>query len=194
MKKTKKENDSSLNKRLSSEDVFFYFLVIVSAAFIGLCVTSAQMSKKNYVALIPPEVPSKLEKDIKKLVSNSPIRKMAPDIAKQDEKVAAFLVAIAKKESNWGKYSPKKNGKECYNYWGYRGTYNRTASGYSCFDSPKQAVNIVSNRIEKLIAQNVDTPREMVVWKCGSNCNGKNSYGATKWVQDVDLYFKKIYN
>jgi hypothetical protein len=107
--------------------------------------------------------------------------------------VAAFLVAIAKKESNWGMFSPKKNGRDCYNYWGYRGSYNQTKSGYSCFDSPKQAVKVVGNRIEELVANNIDTPQEMLLWKCGQRCSAKTSNGAAKWVRDVDLYYKKFF-
>jgi len=106
--------------------------------------------------------------------------------------VASYLVAIAKKESNWGKFSPKKDGRECYNYWGYRGTYNQTESGYSCFRSPSQAVSVVGKRIEELISQNIDTPREMVVWKCGSDCSVFSQSSVNEWIDDVGFYFQKI--
>jgi hypothetical protein len=46
---------------------------------------------------------------------------MAPYISEQNQDTAAFIVGIAKKESNWGKRVPKREGKDCYNYWGYRG-------------------------------------------------------------------------
>jgi hypothetical protein len=59
---------------------------------------------------------TKFSRDIKKMTKGYPIAEMAPFIAGKDKKVAAFLVAIAKKESNWGIYSPKKRGKTCYNY------------------------------------------------------------------------------
>jgi len=138
--------------------------------------------------------PSKTERNINKLVSNQPIREMIPLIAGEDKMTAAYLVAIAKKESNWGKYSPKKNGQTCYNYWGYRGEENPTLSGYSCFGSPEEAVSIVGNRIKELTSQNIDTPQEMVVWKCGASCANFDSYSVRKWIADVDFYFQKVYN
>jgi hypothetical protein len=118
--------------------------------------------------------------------------KMAPYIANQDKDVAAYLVAIAKKESNWGKHSPKKEGQDCFNYWGYRGQENPTDSGYSCFNTPRQAVNVVGERIGELLAQNIDTPREMVVWKCGSDCSVFDPESVAKWIQDVDWYYRKF--
>ena len=117
---------------------------------------------------------------------------MASHIARKDKKTAAFLVAIAKKESNWGIYSPEKNGKSCYNYWGYRGPENPTSSGYSCFSSPRHAVNVVGKRIKNLVAQKVDTPREMVMWKCGDACTRSGARGEAKWVRDVGFYYKKV--
>ena len=107
--------------------------------------------------------------------------------------MAADLVAIAKKESNWWKYSPQKDGKSCYNYWGYRGSYNQTRSGYSCFDSPKQAVDEVGGRMAELIDQEINTPQKMVVWKCGRICSAHDPYSVNKWIQDVDLYYNKFF-
>jgi hypothetical protein len=126
------------------------------------------------------------------IVKDHPMQEMATDLAKKDKKVAAFLIAIAKKESNWGKHSPKKNGKECYNYWGYRGSYNATDSGYSCFDSPAQAISVVGGRIEDLINQQIDTPEKMVVWKCGRSCSWDNPTAVRKWISDVSLYYNKV--
>ena len=137
-------------------------------------------------------LPSKMEKQVRKMVADHPIEEMVPYISDQDKDVAAYLVAIAKKESNWGKFSPKKDGKECYNYWGYRGTYNQTQSGYSCFDSPEQAVRVVGERIGELIDQDIDSPQKMVVWKCGRVCSAHSSYSVAKWIQDVDLYYRKF--
>lgn len=177
------------------EEAVFVGLVILSLFFVGLCF--GNIKKDSDVAAAPAAATgdsSHLEREIKKMISNYPIEKMAPYISKQDEKVAAYLVAIAKKESDWGKYSPKKRGKECFNYWGYKGRYNRNAAGYSCFDSPAQAVNVVGRRIENLIAKKIDTPREMVLWKCGSACSARSSADAAKWVSDVSLYYKKVYN
>ncbi len=127
-----------------------------------------------------------------KLVAGHPIEKMLSFIYQEDKKVAAYLVAIGNKESKWGTYSPQKEGRDCYNYWGYRGSYNQTDSGYSCFDSPEQAVKEVGGRIERLLAQNIDTPSEMVVWKCGSDCSWDNPAAVNKWIADVDYYYRKL--
>jgi|WetSurMetagenome_2_1015567.scaffolds.fasta_scaffold65411_2 hypothetical protein len=129
---------------------------------------------------------------IRKMVRGRPLAKMMPYIARQDKKTAIFLVAIAKKESDWGKYSPKKGQKECYNYWGYRGTYNKTTSGYSCFDSEKQAVEVVGGRINDLINEGIDSPEKMIVWKCGNSCAGHGSESVRKWIADVDYYYQKM--
>jgi len=127
------------------------------------------------------------------LVTGYPIVDMVPYISQRDQRVGHFLVAIAKKESDWGKHTPKKDGKECYNYWGYRGPENTTDSGYSCFDSPGHAVEVVGNRIEKLVNQNIDTPAKMVVWKCGSNCEAAGGQAAAdKWISDVATYVAKL--
>jgi hypothetical protein len=125
------------------------------------------------------------------MVVDHPIEAMVPFIVRQDPEVAAFIVAIGKKESNWGMYSPKKDGQECYNYWGYRGTYNQTDSGYSCFDSPRQAVAVVGGRIAELVEQDINTPQEMVVWKCG-DCSGEAAQNADKWIADVGVYYRKL--
>ncbi len=132
------------------------------------------------------------KKEYKDLVKGHPIEAMVPAIAKQDEEVSAFLISIAKKESNWGIHAPKKQGKNCYNYWGYRGSYNRTASGYSCFDSPEQAISVVGRRIKNLIQKKIDTPQKMVVWKCGSSCAGFPSKNVQKWISDVSFYYNKL--
>lgn len=132
------------------------------------------------------------EKEVVAMVAGHPIEEMAPYISKREKKVASFLVAIAKKESNWGVYSPKKSGRECYNYWGYKGAYNLTDSGYSCFDSPEQAIKVVGDKIESLLVQQVNTPSRMVVWKCGRSCAGHDPAGVAKWISDVALYYGKL--
>lgn len=126
------------------------------------------------------------------ILAGHPMEKMAENLAEIDAETASFLIAIAKKESNWGKHSPEKNGKTCYNYWGYRGRYNQTASGYSCFDSKEQAVQVVGERVGELLAQGIDTPEEMLVWKCGSSCQGHNSKDVAKWVSDVKMVLRSI--
>lgn len=193
-KKNKKKNKKEkLLKRLSTpEDFFFGFLVAVSLVFALLCFRSVAAIPISFPQQAQSQVPSQTEKDIKKLVKGYPIEEMAPFIAGKNKKVAAYLVAIAKKESNWGVYSPKKRGKTCYNYWGYRGPENPTASGYSCFTSARQAVNVVGRRIKNLVAQKVDTPREMVIWKCGDACTRSGARGEAKWVRDVGFYYGKV--
>lgn len=140
----------------------------------------------------PPPGPSAMEIKTRRILKGSPMAKMTSYIAQRDERTAAYLMAIAKKESNWGKYAPKKGKKECYNYWGYRGSYNQTSSGYSCFDSERQAVQVVGNRIEELIDQGIDTPEEMIVWKCGGSCQGHSPESVRKWSRDVGFYYEKI--
>jgi len=127
------------------------------------------------------------------MLNGSPMEKMIPALNKRNNEVASYLIAIAKKESDWGKHTPKKGGRECYNFWGYRGKENTTDSGYSCFDSPSHAVEVVGNRVEKLLDSNVNTPAKMVVWKCGSDCEAAGGQAAAnKWISDVASYYKKL--
>ena len=128
--------------------------------------------------------------DYMEMVSGHPMTAMVPEIAQKDKAVAAFLIGIAKKESDWGTHSPEKDGRDCYNYWGYKGGYNVTDSGYSCFDSPAQAVDVVGARIHDLIAAHIDTPARMVVWKCGNAaCLGFDQGDVQKWISDVSVYY-----
>lgn len=200
LKKAKiKRNIKKIEKTLKNipqkpEEAAFVFLAVLALVFAGMCFDKIRFDI-NTPAAPTAEVEktvSPRETQIKKMVAYSPIREMAPFIAKKNKKVAAYLVAIAKKESNWGVYSPKKDGEECYNYWGYRGPENTTESGYSCFESPAQAVNIVGNRLADLIEKKIRTPRDMVVWKCGRNRADQRTASAAKWVRDVNLYYKKM--
>jgi hypothetical protein len=143
-------------------------------------------------SMMPPaddSEPSQTELDYQKILVGHPMEDMAVAISKKDSAVAAFLIGIAKKESDWGTHSPKKDGHECYNFWGYKGGYNVTEGGYSCFDSPEQAVEVVGGRIEELIAKNINTPARMVVWKCGSSCAGHDPVAVKKWISDVSAYY-----
>lgn len=134
-----------------------------------------------------------MEEEINKMVDGYPIKKMTPLIAQLDTRVAAFVIAIAKKESNWGKRVPVLNGEDCFNYWGYRGIRDRMGSGgHTCFDSPRDAVETVSRRINDLVQAEIDTPQEMVIWKCGSSCAGHSEYSVEKWISDVEMYFEKF--
>jgi hypothetical protein len=126
------------------------------------------------------------------IVGESPIKEMIPFIAKRDKRTAAFLVAIAKKESSFGEHAPSLDGQDCHNYWGYKGSAGRGKSlGYACFASPEEAIEIVGNRIEVLVNKDHNTPARMVnTWKCGTSCAGDP--GAPGWVSTVALYFEKI--
>jgi len=190
----KKINKIVKNARKKPEEAVFVFLAVLALVFAGMCFDKIKfdINTPNASVAEVKKAVSPRETQIKKMVAYSPIREMAPFIAKKNKKVAAYLVAIAKKESNWGIYSPKKDGEECYNYWGYRGPENATESGYSCFDSPAQAVNIVGNRLADLIEKKINTPRDMVVWKCGRNRADQRTASAAKWVRDVNLYYKKM--
>ncbi len=132
------------------------------------------------------------EKNLASIVEGTPIAEMVPFIARRDSRVAAFLIGIAKKESSFGLASPSKNGEDCHNYWGYKGIGSKgEVSGYSCFGSPQEAVEIVGNRIEILVNNNHSTPAKMVdTWKCGRSCAGDP--GAPGWVATVALYFNEI--
>ncbi len=134
-----------------------------------------------------------LEKRIHKMVKGYPIEEMVPYIMEHDQIVSIFLVSIAKKESNWGISTPKYKGKDCFNYWGYRGPNPLGSGGHSCFSSREEAVDIVGKRINSLVKEsNCNTPAKMIVWKCGSSCKTHNPFGVKKWISDVDLYFKKL--
>jgi len=135
-----------------------------------------------------------LEKEIGELVKGYPIEKMVPYIAQKERIVAAMIVAIAMKESGWGRRVPVLNGQDCYNYWGYRGIRDKMGTGgHTCFDSPKDAVDTVAKRIEFLISnEKLNTPAKMVVWKCGYDCSWDSQKAVKKWISDVDLYFKKL--
>jgi len=166
-----------------SSALLFSFLSWQSARHIQTSFPSADISKSR----------SGFQKKINNLVDGYPIKKMSPYISRKNKKVASFLIAIAKKESNWGRHAPKKDGQECFNFWGYRGPENPTDSGYSCFDSPEHAVNVVGGRIADLVAEKIDTPKEMIMWKCGSTNCARSDHGAAKWIWDVRYYYQKIY-
>jgi len=130
-------------------------------------------------------------KKIREILSGYPMEKMIEAIGKKDKETAAFLVAIAKKESDWGKHAPSKSGRDCYNYWGYKGGYN-PVQGYSCFDSPEQAVEVVGGRIDTLTDKGLNTPERMVVWKCGSSCSWDRPEAVASWIGAVRTYWSKL--
>lgn len=129
------------------------------------------------------------------LLSGYPIADMIPAMVKQDRSVAAFLVGIAKKESDWGKHVPRVSGKDCYNYWGYKGKGGRgsVAGGYACFASPEEAVTTVGGKINYYVyTKNMNTPAKMITWKCGSSCAGHDPKSVSGWIGSVDTYYRKI--
>lgn len=130
------------------------------------------------------------EKRAKEIVKGYPIEKMLPYIFKQDLDVAVYLIAISKQESAWGKRKPVLNGKECYNYWGYRGKREKMGSGgHTCFNSRKDAVETVGKRIHDLVYKyDRKTPDKMIVWKCGSSCEGHSSEGVDRWIKTIKTY------
>ena len=141
------------------------------------------------------ETERSLEGEVRSLVSGYPIEAMAPFIAKQERTVAAFLVGIAKKESDWGRHVPTKNGQDCYNYWGYKGAGSLGSSmGYGCFSSPEEAISVVGTRMHTLVVEKKnDSPSDMVIWKCGSrSCAGHEPTAVVKWIHDVDTYYSKL--
>jgi len=191
--KMSKKRLEQINNRVHIIKMFLMTVVVIT---IGSLIFDNELNKiffKVHNIFEPPkEVNYDLENKINDLTKGYPIEGMASEIAKQDDEVAAFLIAIAKKESNWGKRTPKYKGKECYNYWGFRRKRLLMGSGgHTCFDSPEDAVKTVANRIENLVAKGIDTPQEMVLWKCG-NCTGPARIGAGKWIADVGFYYNKM--
>ncbi len=140
--------------------------------------------------------PSKIEFEnrVRKMVKGYPIEDMVPYIVEQDRTVAIYLIAIAKKESGWGAHVPVLDGQDCFNYWGSRGIRLLMGTGgHTCFNSRKDAVETVGKRLHTLIYDNnLSTPEELIVWKCGSTCAGHDPYGVQKWISDVDLYYEKL--
>lgn len=133
-----------------------------------------------------------LKEDVEKIVKNTPMAAMTDAISKKPRPVAAFIVGIAMKESKFGVYSPKAGGRDCYNYWGFKGGGKTIAGGYSCFESPEQAVDAVGGKIEKMVAKGVRTPAQAISWKCGSSCAGHGAVSVQKWISDVAINFYKI--
>jgi hypothetical protein len=154
------------------------------------------VSPNSEIMAVTPEQLSQqaLRQEIRQVVHGYPIEQMSGHIARQDRVVAAYLVSIAKKESNWGKRAPHYNGRDCYNYWGYRDPDNTQGTGgHTCFQSPQEAVERVSGRIHELVYdEQRQTPAKMIVWKCGYNCDGHSAESVQKWKQDVGYYFRKF--
>lgn len=191
IRKMKKKLIADFSK--NPEEGMFLVLAVLAVVFAGMCFGRIKYDVNAPVLQVAEEESmTPAEMRIRRMTAGSPIGQMAPYIAKKNKKTAAYLVAIAKKESDWGKYAPKKNGKECWNFWGFKGSQNPNEDGYSCFSSPEQAVSVVGKRIDRLVAKKIDTPREMVLWKCGASVAARRTAGSAKWIKDVSLYYRKM--
>lgn len=131
---------------------------------------------------------------LEELLRGTPIAEMAAAISHRDRETAAYLVAIARKESSWGLRSPSKDGIDCFNYWGYKGFGGRgVGMGHACFASREEAVETVGNRIAVLIhEEKLNSPERLIVWKCGRSCEGHSPESVAKWIADVRLIYSKV--
>lgn len=133
-----------------------------------------------------------LEKKMREMVAGYPIEKMVPRIAEKSPVVAAFIISIARQESEWGKHIPVYQGEDCWNYWGWRGKNPVGTGGHTCFDSPEDAVDTVAKRLEFLVSnQKLNTPAKMIIWKCG-DCSWDNQRDMQQWISAVNMYFQKL--
>jgi hypothetical protein len=143
---------------------------------------------------ISDEKKQNLEKKMREMVVGHPIENMIPYILEQDYNVAIYMIAIAKQESNWGDRVPTLNEKDCYNYWGYRENRELMGSaGHTCFDSREDAVKTVGKRLDDLLYKyNRQSAEKLIVWKCGSSCEGHDQEGVNRWIKTVDDYYKEL--
>jgi hypothetical protein len=133
-----------------------------------------------------------LEKKMREMVTGYPIEKMVPRIAEKNPVVAAFMISIARQESEWGKHVPLYQGEDCWNYWGWRGKNPVGTGGHTCFLSPEDAVDTVAKRLEFLVGnQKLNTPAKMIIWKCG-DCSWDNQRDMQRWINTVNKYFQKF--
>lgn len=190
-KKTEKKfklDSAKIRRILAFSAVGFFTFYLIILSFFLKEIESMQFTQ-------PSRIDQELERDLREMLRGYPMEEMVPFLAEKDRKVAALMVGIGKKESNWGKHVPVRNGRDCYNYWGYRGKSREMGSeGHTCFRNPQQAVSIVSRRIDELVHQNLDTPEKIIVWKCGRSCVGHSRYSVRKWINDVGYYYDKVIN
>lgn len=198
-KKIQKKQNIELPKLASLKVPYNVFFAIVLSLGVGISGLLYGASYRVSAMHIPTPVSvnphAVLESDVREVVTGFPIEAMAPYIAKHNKTVAAFLVGIAKKESNWGKRIPvDSDGADCYNYWGYKGAGSRgTAMGHGCFGSPEEAIGIVGGRLDTFVLKyKFDTPEDLIVWKCGWNCDTHSKESVRKWISDVGIYFDKV--
>ncbi len=170
---------------------------------LGESIAKAQENKKVQAEAekkLAQDMIDKKQKDfeikIRDMVKGYPIENMAPYIAKEDPLVAAFFIAIAKKESSWGEHVPAdSNGDDCYNYVGFRlKTKTLGTGGHSCFASPKEGFEVTVKRIKNLIYDEKMTTAQKIVspWKCGYRPDLDDRKAVAKWVSDVDYYLQQV--
>jgi hypothetical protein len=178
---------------------FFSIVSLGLAFFLGGFILDSSV---RFVQTPLPELaitsPQEIRADfIEAMVAGYPIEAMIPAISEQSKMTSAFLVSIAKKESNWGKRVPRAaDGSDCYNYWGYTGSGSRgVAMGHACFGSPEEAITVVGGRINGFIHDyQFNTPEELIVWKCGFSCAGHSQTSVRKWIKDVSYYYHQMNN
>lgn len=136
------------------------------------------------------------EDKIRALVGDHPIKQMAPYMAKEaDPLVVAFYLGIARQESSWGEHVPVHNGKDCYNYVGFRmKTKTLGSGGHSCFATPEEGYNATVKRIKDLIYnEKMTTAKKMVSpWKCGYRPDLDDKKSVQRWVDSVDSIVKEV--
>jgi len=149
---------------------------------------------EEFIGNLEKEEKAQLEKKLTSIVKGYPIEEMIPNIAEKDKIIAAFLIGIAKKESDWGNHVPVLDGQDCFNYWGYKQKRRLMGSdGHTCFNSRKDAVDTVAKRLEWLVnGEKLNTPEKMKIWKCGYDCSWDSQESVRKWISDVDYYFQKL--
>ena len=186
--------EQAINLALVCLIIFFGYVVLFKQHYNRLFLVQGDSLREKSPQEIEKE---KLAMNLRALVKGHPIEVMIPYIVERDRKTAAYLIGIAKKESNWGERHPVLAGVDCYNYWGFRLQSERMGSGgHTCFSNPREAVNAVSDRIAQIIQRNdVNSAKDMLVWKCGTDCSATGGQvAANKWARDVDKYAKKVLN
>lgn len=181
---TPAEPASAIYENASLKEISLARQTLAAAEKPVVTTTPAELAKIKKVAT--------LNKQITSITKNTPMERMAAEIATKSRATAAYLVGIAMKESKFGIYSPKKNGADCFNYWGYRGKENTTASGYSCFNSPSHALSVVGGRIDSMLKGGTRSPAQMVSWKCGSSCASFPPADVAGWINDVSINYYKL--
>ena len=179
----------------NARKIILLLLIVTVLSFDLMLLGYGKMINREFPSQkISQKLPNPMEQNINRLTQGYPIEKMTRLIASQNKTTAAFLVSVAKQESDWGKHVPVLNGQDCYNYWGYRGQASRMSrEGFTCFDNPQQAVQTIAKRFNNLINNsNLDTPQKMVVWECGHDCANRPDQETSGWINGVSYYFNQL--